>query len=65
VRAEALFASGRQAEALAAIARARHRVMSRAGQISNPRYRDQFLSALDNGETLALAAQWLGDQDAP
>ncbi|WP_437800248.1 protein kinase domain-containing protein [Sorangium sp. So ce693] len=65
VRAEALFASGRQAEALAAIAQARHSVMSRAGQISNPRYRDQFLSALDNGETLALAAQWLGDRDAP
>ncbi|MDC0683159.1 protein kinase domain-containing protein [Sorangium atrum] len=65
VRAEALFASGRQDEALAAIAQARHSVMSRAGQISNPRYRDQFLSALDNGETLALAAQWLGDRDAP
>ncbi|WP_437280641.1 protein kinase [Sorangium sp. So ce375] len=65
VRAEALFASGRQAEALAAIARARHSVLSRAGQISNPHYRDQFLSALDNGETLALAAQWLGARDAP
>ncbi|WP_437985241.1 protein kinase domain-containing protein [Sorangium sp. So ce117] len=65
VRAEALFASGRQAEALDAIARARDSVMSRAGQISNPRYRDRFLSALDNGETLALAARWLGDRDAP
>ncbi len=64
VRAEALFASGRHDEALAAIARARHSVLSRAGQISNPRYRAQFLSSLDNGETLALAARWLGDSDA-
>ncbi|WP_437969558.1 protein kinase [Sorangium sp. So ce260] len=64
VRAEALFASGRQDEAIAAIARARDSVLSRAGQISSPRYRDQFLSSLDNGETLALAARWLGDSEA-
>ncbi|WP_437648894.1 protein kinase domain-containing protein [Sorangium sp. So ce362] len=64
VRAEALFASGRHDEASAAIARARHSVLSRAGQISNPRYRAQFLSSLDNDETLALAARWLGDSDA-
>ncbi|WP_437534189.1 protein kinase [Sorangium sp. So ce726] len=65
VRAEALLASGRQVEAVAAIAQARQSVLSRAKQISNPRYRDQFLSALDNREVLALAAQWLGDRDAP
>ncbi|WP_437877612.1 protein kinase domain-containing protein [Sorangium sp. So ce513] len=65
VRAEALFASGRQAEALAAIDKARCSVLSRAGQISNPRYRDRFLSAPDNGETLALAARWLGERDSP
>ncbi|WP_437488256.1 protein kinase [Sorangium sp. So ce1014] len=64
VRAEALFASGRHDEAIAAITRARHSVLSRAGQISSPRYRAQFLSSLDNGETLALAARWLGDSDA-
>ncbi|WP_437612663.1 protein kinase [Sorangium sp. So ce834] len=64
VRAEALFASGRQDEGIAAIARARQSVLARAGQISNPRYRDRFLSSLDNGETLALAARWLGDSDA-
>ncbi|WP_438031190.1 protein kinase domain-containing protein [Sorangium sp. So ce233] len=65
VRAEALFASGQQAEALAAIAKARRSVLSRAAQISSPRYRDRFLSALDNGETLALAARWLGDHESP
>ncbi|KYF54415.1 hypothetical protein BE04_38405, partial [Sorangium cellulosum] len=61
---EALFASGRQDEGIAAIARARQSVLARAGQISNPRYRDRFLSSLDNGETLALAARWLGDSGA-
>ncbi|WP_437735863.1 protein kinase domain-containing protein [Sorangium sp. So ce1335] len=65
VRAEALFASGRQAEALAAIDKARRSVLARADQISNPRYRDHFLSSLDNGETLALAARWLGDSASP
>ncbi|WP_437336979.1 serine/threonine-protein kinase [Sorangium sp. So ce394] len=64
VRAEALFASGRQDEGIAAVARARQSVLARAGQISNPRYRDRFLSSLDNVETLALAARWLGDSDA-
>ncbi|XXX79619.1 protein kinase [Sorangium sp. So ce134] len=64
VRAEALLASGRRDEAMTAIARARQSVLSRAGQISNPRYRDRFLSSPDNGETLALAARWLGDSDA-
>ncbi|WP_437319131.1 protein kinase domain-containing protein [Sorangium sp. So ce385] len=64
VRAEALFASGRRDEGVAALARARQSVLARAGQISNPRYRDRFLSSLDNGETLALAARWLGDGDA-
>ncbi|WP_437837507.1 protein kinase domain-containing protein [Sorangium sp. So ce1153] len=65
VRAEALFASGRRDEAIAAIAKARHSVLSRAGQLSNPRYRDRFLAALDNSETLALAARWIGDGEAP
>ncbi|WP_438000182.1 protein kinase [Sorangium sp. So ce185] len=64
VRAEALFASGRQDEGIAAVARARQSVLARAGQISNPRNRDRFLSSLDNVETLALAARWLGDSDA-
>ncbi|AUX21003.1 protein kinase [Sorangium cellulosum] len=65
VRAEALFASGQLDDALTAIATARDSVLSRARQISNPRFRDLFLSTPDNGETLAVAARWLGDRDAP
>ncbi|WP_437339542.1 protein kinase domain-containing protein [Sorangium sp. So ce394] len=59
--AEALAASGRQAEASAAIASARDALLARAEKLSDPTWRERFLRDVpDNARTLELARQWLG-----
>ncbi|WP_437902502.1 AAA family ATPase [Sorangium sp. So ce327] len=59
--AEALAASGRQAEATAAIASARTALLARAEKLSDPTWRERFLRDVpDNARTLELAQQWLG-----
>ncbi|WP_437964096.1 protein kinase [Sorangium sp. So ce260] len=59
--AEALAASGRHAEALAAIASARDALLARAEKLSDPTWRERFLRDVpDNARTLELARQWLG-----
>ncbi|WP_437973000.1 protein kinase [Sorangium sp. So ce295] len=59
--AEALAASGRRAEAEAAIASARTALLARAEQLSDPAWRERFLRDVpDNARTLELARQWLG-----
>ncbi|WP_437313394.1 protein kinase domain-containing protein [Sorangium sp. So ce385] len=59
--AEALAASGRQAEASAAIASARAALLARADKLSDPTWRERFLRDVpDNARTLKLARQWLG-----
>ncbi|WP_437949822.1 protein kinase [Sorangium sp. So ce296] len=59
--AEALAASGRQAEASAAIASARDALLARADKLSDPTWRERFLRDVpDNARTLELARQWLG-----
>ncbi|WP_437964413.1 protein kinase [Sorangium sp. So ce260] len=59
--AEALAASGRHAEAIAAIASARTALLARAEKLSDPAWRERFLRDVpDNARTLELARQWLG-----
>ncbi|WP_437964134.1 protein kinase [Sorangium sp. So ce260] len=59
--AEALAASGRHAEATAAIASARAALLARAEKLSDPTWRERFLRDVpDNARTLELARQWLG-----
>ncbi|WP_437332009.1 protein kinase domain-containing protein [Sorangium sp. So ce394] len=59
--AEALAASGRRAEASAAIASARDALLARAEKLSDPTWRERFLRDVpDNARTLELARQWLG-----
>ncbi|WP_437313393.1 protein kinase domain-containing protein [Sorangium sp. So ce385] len=59
--AEALAASGRRAEAMAAIASARAALLARADKLSDPTWRERFLRDVpDNARTLDLARQWLG-----
>ncbi|WP_437476897.1 protein kinase [Sorangium sp. So ce1014] len=59
--AEALSASGRQHEAIAAIASARASLLARAEKLSDPTWRERFLrDGPDNARTLDLARQWLG-----
>ncbi|WP_437572891.1 protein kinase domain-containing protein [Sorangium sp. So ce542] len=59
--AEALAASGRHAEASAAIASARAALLARADKLSDPTWRERFLRDVpDNARTLELARQWLG-----
>jgi hypothetical protein len=54
--AEALAASGRQAEATAAIASARTALLARAEKLSDPTWRERFLRDVpDNARTLELA----------
>ncbi|WP_437995654.1 protein kinase [Sorangium sp. So ce185] len=59
--AEALDASGRRAEAMAAIASARAALLARADKLSDPTWRERFLRDVpDNARTLELARQWGG-----
>ncbi|WP_437964093.1 protein kinase [Sorangium sp. So ce260] len=59
--AEALAASGRHAEAIAALASARAALLARAEKLSDPTWRERFLRDVpDNARTLELARQWLG-----
>ncbi|WP_437581969.1 protein kinase domain-containing protein [Sorangium sp. So ce887] len=59
--AEALAASGRHAEAMAAIASARTALLARAEKLIDPTWRERFLRDVpDNARTLDLARQWLG-----
>ncbi|WP_437585779.1 protein kinase domain-containing protein [Sorangium sp. So ce1000] len=59
--AEALAASGRRAEAEAAIASARAALLARAEKLSDSAWRERFLRDVpDNTRTLELARQWLG-----
>ncbi|WP_437521155.1 protein kinase [Sorangium sp. So ce726] len=59
--AEVLAASGRRAEATAAIASARTALLTRAEKLSDPTWRERFLRDVpDNARTLELAWQWLG-----
>jgi tetratricopeptide (TPR) repeat protein len=61
--AEALEAKGLHAEARRAIARARARLLERAGCISDLGLRGGFLwRVAENAYTLALARQWLGEE---
>src|SRR5262249_24504303 len=56
VHAEALAARGRRTEAESALQTARDRLAERAARISDPVWRDRFLSAVpDNAATLAAA----------
>ncbi|WP_437573711.1 protein kinase domain-containing protein [Sorangium sp. So ce887] len=58
--AEALSASGRQHEAIAAIASARTALLARAEKLIDPTWRERFLRDVpDNARTLELARQWL------
>src|SRR5262249_19067968 len=58
--AEALHANGREGTAGAAIATARARVLDRASRISDPGWRESFLTNVsENARTLALAEEWL------
>jgi tetratricopeptide (TPR) repeat protein len=55
VHAEALAAAGRHAEASAALAVARERLLARADRISDPAWRERFLTAVpENAATLAM-----------
>jgi tetratricopeptide (TPR) repeat protein len=57
VHVEALFAAGRLAEARAALAVARERVLARAACIRDPAWRERFLNQVpDNAATLAERA---------
>src|SRR5262249_29726606 len=58
VYAEALAGNGREREFAEAIAVARDRLLARAACISDPHWRERFLTAVpDNAGTLALAAR--------
>ncbi|WP_437597219.1 protein kinase [Sorangium sp. So ce590] len=62
VHAEALAAAGQRAEARGAIALARNGLLVRAGRISDPVWRERFLSDVpDNARLLALAHEWLDE----
>nr|WP_233561216.1 hypothetical protein [Sorangium cellulosum] len=55
--AEALAAAGAAREAAEALAAAREQLLSRAAKISDPTFRERFLTCVpDNARTLALAA---------
>src|SRR5439155_14627361 len=59
VHAEALHASGAVAEARAALDRAAVRLRERAGSISEPHWRDCFLTRVaENARTLELHQEW-------
>jgi tetratricopeptide (TPR) repeat protein len=59
VYAEALHASGHEAEASGAIVEARRRLLERAGHIANLEMRQSFLDRVaENRRTLELAAAW-------
>ncbi|WP_437585784.1 protein kinase domain-containing protein [Sorangium sp. So ce1000] len=59
--AEALAASGRHAEATAAMVSARTALLARAEKLSDPTWRERFLRDVpDNARTLEVARQWLG-----
>ncbi|WP_438003013.1 protein kinase [Sorangium sp. So ce321] len=60
VYAEALAANGMEADCAAAIEAARERLLERAGKISDPVWRERFLTLPDNRRTLAMAERWLG-----
>ncbi|MDC0676799.1 serine/threonine-protein kinase [Sorangium atrum] len=60
VYAEALAANGMEADCAAAIAAARERLMERAGKISDPVWRERFLTIPENQRTLEMAARWGG-----
>jgi tetratricopeptide (TPR) repeat protein len=58
--AEALHAAGDHAAAARAIAEARERLLARAARISDPAWRESFLTRVpEHARTLALAAQWV------
>jgi len=60
--AEALHATGAHETARRAIAEARDRLVTIAGRIADPAYRQSFLEAVpENARTLALARAWLGE----
>lgn len=60
VYAEALEANGMEADCAAVIAAARERLLERAGKISDPVWRERFLTVPDNQKTLAMAERWVG-----
>lgn len=61
VYAEALLAAGRSPEVPAALVRARARLLSRAAKISDPTWREGFLTRVpENARILALARAHLG-----
>src|SRR5262249_44811443 len=61
VHAETLAAAGRHAETRASLAIAEARLRQRAAAISDPVWRESFLTNVpENAGTLALAAQWTG-----
>jgi tetratricopeptide (TPR) repeat protein len=63
VHAEALAAAGRRAEALAALAAAKARLLERADAIRDPAWRESFLANVpENARTLALGVEWNGRQ---
>jgi hypothetical protein len=63
VYAEALSAAGKATDFAAAIAEARERLLARAAKISDPAWRERFLTAVaENDRTLALASS---ADDAP
>jgi tetratricopeptide (TPR) repeat protein len=56
VYAEALAANGKQPEFIAAVSAARDRLLTRAAKISDPVWRERFLTSVpDNAQTLSLA----------
>ncbi|AUX44235.1 protein kinase [Sorangium cellulosum] len=60
VYAEALAANGMEGDCAAVIGAARERLMERAGKISDPVWRERFLTLPDNQRTLVMAERWLG-----
>ncbi|KYF53549.1 hypothetical protein BE08_18850 [Sorangium cellulosum] len=64
VYAEALAANGMEADCAAAIAAARERLLERAAKISDPVWRERFLTLPDNRKTLAMAERWLEHRPA-
>jgi tetratricopeptide (TPR) repeat protein len=64
--AEALAASGADAEARAALETARERLLARAARIEEPAWRERFLNDVPvNARILALASQWAAAAAAP
>jgi hypothetical protein len=49
-----------EADCAAVIAAARERLLERAGKISDPVWRERFLTVPDNQKTLAMAERWVG-----